>query len=117
MGLPLKRHMQGFNLFILNNALSISSHIQGKVEQLPGLRLHTNRVVAAEILDHKWGMTASMDGKIIIFELDNGNVVQEVRCTRGFHGNKRMFVSFFIHMSSYIPFIINRFGHQIHFSQ
>jgi WD40 repeat protein len=43
-----------------------------------GLRLHSNRVVAAEVLDHRWGLTASMDGKILIFELDSGAVVQEL---------------------------------------
>ena len=43
-----------------------------------GMRHHSNRVVAAEILDHRWGMTASMDGKIVIFELDGGAVVQEI---------------------------------------
>lgn len=35
-------------------------------------------MVAAEVLDHRWGLTASMDGKILIFELDSGAVVQEL---------------------------------------
>jgi hypothetical protein len=35
-------------------------------------------VVAAEVLDHRWGLTASMDGKILIFELDSGAIVQEL---------------------------------------
>ena len=57
------------------------THTQGRVEQVhgpAGLRLHSNRVVAAEVLDHRWGLTASMDGKILIFELDSGAVVQEL---------------------------------------
>lgn len=43
------------------------------------LRLHSNRIVTAEILDHKLGMTASVDGKIVVFELESGRIVQEVR--------------------------------------
>jgi hypothetical protein len=43
-----------------------------------GMRHHSNRVVAAEILDHRWGLTASMDGKIAIFELEGGALVQEM---------------------------------------
>ena len=43
-----------------------------------GMRHHSNRVVAAEILDHRWGLTASMDGKIAVFELEGGALVQEM---------------------------------------
>ena len=43
-----------------------------------GMRHHSNRVVSAEILDHRWGLTASMDGKIAIFELEGGGLVQEM---------------------------------------
>jgi hypothetical protein len=35
--------------------------------------------VAAEILDHHLGMTASVDGRILIFELQTGALVNEVR--------------------------------------
>ena len=35
-------------------------------------------MVAAEVLDHKLGMTASVDGKIIIFQLESGEVLHEV---------------------------------------
>jgi len=43
-----------------------------------GMRHHSNRVVTAEILDYHWGLTASMDGKIAIFELEGGALVQEM---------------------------------------
>ncbi len=50
-----------------------------RVEEMGvGMRHHSNRVVAAEILDHRWGLTASMDGKMVIFELEGGALVQEI---------------------------------------
>lgn len=51
----------------------------GRVESVgPGMRHHSSRVVAAEVLDHRWGLSASMDGKIVVFELDGGALVQEM---------------------------------------
>jgi hypothetical protein len=48
-------------------------------EERHRLRIHGHRIVAAEILDAKFAFTASLDGKLVVFDLDTGTVFQEVR--------------------------------------
>lgn len=61
------------------NSLPRHACVQQHVEVLHRLRSHSNRVVCAEILDHMLAMTASLDGKIVVFNLQTGATVLEVR--------------------------------------